>query len=221
MKRNINKIIIDGVLLGIGMITLSSCLKNNKYYLNFASVGTTVEMAMAPAKAVPPPNAFYYSTDLGAGAYVDTIQYSNSAQTVPIYVNVASPEVPSSATTATLFLDTAALNALNNEYGEVNAGYYNGNFDPIPGLEYELLPSNSYQISSWQVIVPSGQRLAPLNIQINPSMVDTTTMETVDGSGNSVRIFKHNYVLPISIQSASQKVSNWKTVFVNIQVMPN
>lgn len=231
MKRNINKTIAGGILGGLLLVSLNSCLKNNKYYIDFTKVGTTVEMAMAPAKAVTPPDAFYYSVSLGAGCYTDTIQYSGTAQTVPVYVNVASPQVPNTPTTVTLKLDTAALSALNASIGGVYSGYTSQSntpgigFDLIPSdstgnPHYELLPSNAYTVTSWTVTVPAGQRLVALNIQVNPSAVDTTTTVGTDGSGNAVPMLNHNYVLPISIVSASQKVSNWKTVLVNVQVMP-
>lgn len=233
MKRNI-KLLITGSLLSICILSLTSCLKNNKYYIDFASVGTTVEMAMAPAKAVPPPDAMYYSTDLGASIYVDTLQYSASSQTVPIYVNVASPKVPSSPTSATLELDTAALKAINAEYGGVSEGYTSlngpGAFTFIPagdGVAYEILPDSCYTVSSWDVTVPADQRLSPLNVTVLPNKIDTSTIwikdasVAADNNGKPVpyEILKHHYLIPVTIKAASQTVSNWKTVFVNVQVM--
>ena len=228
MKRTnkINKIISIG-LLAICAICLNSCLKNNKYYIDYAAVGTTVEMAMAPAKVVTPPDALTYFASLGLGAYVDTINHSSSSQLVPVYVNVASPQLPGSATTATLILDTASLNLFNSAFGQVAAGYSNASgYTMVPnsdGVTYEVLPDSCYQVTSWTVTVPAGQRLAPLNVMVNPNKIDTTTIMINDPniSSTPIQMFKHNYILPISIKTASQTVSNWKTVMVNVQVQPD
>ncbi|HVB04604.1 MAG TPA: DUF1735 domain-containing protein [Chitinophagaceae bacterium] len=236
MKRNIYKFLTGGLVLGT-MLGTSSCLKNNKYYIDFSKVGTTVEMAMAPARAVTPPNALGYSTSLGAGFYLDSVNYSGN-DTLPIYVNVASPSVPTTATTATLALDPTDFATYNGILGGVYDIYYyflglpapqsnviTSGYIGIPnadGFQYEILPDSCYTVSSWTVTVPGGQRLAPLNVIVNVNKIDTSSTWIIDStiSNNPIEVLNHNYILPVTIASASQKVSNWKTVFVDVVAVP-
>ena len=169
---------------------------------------------------------------VGYGAYADTITYSTDTIGTPVYVNIASASPLNVPVTVTLALDTAALDSFNVSEGGVFSGYttqvsYGPNYAPagwlysqypVSGYLYEMLPTDAYSVASWTVTVPAGQRLAPLWVTINPSKIDTTTVAAVDQGGNPTRIFNHNYVLPITIATASQKVSNYNTVLVNVQV---
>lgn len=216
-------------------VALGGCLKNNKYYIDYSTVGTLIELPMAaPASTLPPnilPNGFAI-TDYGA--YADTVTYKSDTSGTPIYVNVASPSVPGSQNTATLAIDTAALDSINAALGGVYPGYTNqtngygpnGNYAgwsfngaPITSLSYELLPAADYTVSSWTVTIPGGQRTSPLWVTVNTSVIDTTTGMYTDANGNPVRAFNHNYILPVTIKSASQKISNYNTVLVNIQIV--
>jgi len=233
MKKRINHILGWGLLIVAGA-AFSGCLKNNKYYIDYGAVGTLVELPMAAPTANLPPNIMpggYDITDYGA--YTDTVTYVGDTIGMPVYVNVASPDVPGSPTTATLALDQNALDSINGVFGGVFAGYttqsgygpnnysagwqYDGN--PITNLTYEALPDSCYSVASWTVTVPAGQRLAPLWVTITPSKIDTTTAMYVDSQNDTIRALNHNYILPVTIASASQKVSNWNTVLVNVQVV--
>ena len=135
MKRikNISKI-GAGLALFLAMASLSSCLKNGQYYTNFAAVAASVDLPLAATNA----NG------------VETFSYNAtvSSATLPIYANVASPSIPTKATTVTLALDTAYLDSYNTNNG----------------TSYELLPDSVYTISSLNMTIPAGQRLDSVNV---------------------------------------------------------
>lgn len=213
---------------------LSACLKNNKYFINYAGAGTLIEMPLAAPVANNPPNILPggYSI-INYGAYADTVTYAADTISTQVYVNVASPSVPGSANNATLAIDTAALDSMNVALGGVWPGYtsqtnygpknysagWTFNFAPIPDLTYELLPDSVYTVTSWKVNIPAGQRLSPLVVTLTPHKIDTTTTMQSDANGNPTRVLNHNYILPVTIVSASQKISNYNTVLVNIQIV--
>ena len=75
-------------------------------------------------------------------------------------------------------------------------------YNTANGSSYTLPPANAYTISNFKVTVPAGQRQAQLQIQVISSNLDPAGA----------------YILPLSITDASgQKISNYKTILLNIQ----
>jgi hypothetical protein len=71
-------------------------------------------------------------------------------------VDVASPNLPTTATTMTLSLDTAGLSAYN----------------AANGTNYQPLPDTTYTVSGWDVSVPAGKRIDSITVTIDLSKLD-------------------------------------------------
>jgi hypothetical protein len=169
MKQIKNKYL--GLLLVAGLVfSLSSCLKNGKYYVDFSKGAPAVELPLA-AKYVNGPFAAAFDV-----APTPTTYYA--------VVNVASVDIPSSPVTAKLQLDQAYLDQYNSDNG----------------TSYELLPDSAYSIPSFDATIPAGHRQDSLPIMINTTKV----------AGG------HQYVLPLTIASASVNISNWNHLMINV-----
>jgi len=83
------------------LFSVSSCLKNGPYNIDFSNVGASVDLPLAAANA----NG------------VVPFTFGTGSNTFPVYVNMASPAVLSKATTAVVAIDTAYLNAYNANNG--------------------------------------------------------------------------------------------------------
>lgn len=135
------------------------------------------------------PLAAYYGT---GNTVPEALPIQSTPQTIPVVVNVASPKPLSTPLTVTLAVDQSALDAYNHANGLDTGG----------NTPYVLPPANSYSISSFKVTIPANQRQGQLQIQV--------TSSNLDPSGA--------YILPLSITDASgQKISNYKTILLNIQ----
>ncbi|MCL6524627.1 MAG: DUF1735 domain-containing protein [Thermoflavifilum sp.] len=154
----------------VSLLFLYSCLKNNEYYTDFSKITPSIQLPLA-ANNLNNPVTFSFTT-------------SNIPDTIPVYVNVASISPLNTPVTATLGLDTGYL----NQYNQAN------------GTNYELLPDSVYTISSWDITVPAGQRLAYSNLIIYTTKMDAS----------------HNYVLPITIVKSSLPIENWNHLLLNI-----
>ncbi|MGZ3898593.1 MAG: DUF1735 domain-containing protein, partial [Flavisolibacter sp.] len=121
---------------------LSSCLKNNSYYTDFSSAAASVQLPLAARNSN---KLVTFSFDASAG----TVK-------VPIYVNVASPSTPSTATTVKLGIDTAYLRTYNS----------------ANGTNFEVLPDSVYTTTGWDRTVPAGQRLDSTVATINISKIN-------------------------------------------------
>lgn len=130
MKKliNTNKL-YTGLILILSMLSLGSCLKNGNYYTDFASAAASVDLPLAA------------TNNNGVEAF--SFDVTVTSTTIPIYANVASPALPTKATTVVLALDTAYLTSYN----------------ATNGTTYELLPDSVYKISTLNLTIPAGQRL--------------------------------------------------------------
>lgn len=177
MKKKIY--LLTTITLSAAVLSLSSCLKDGNKFVDFSNVGTLVEL---------PLSAFSGTGKLTAAALAIT----DTPQTIPVIVNVASPKPLSSALTVTLALDEPALTAYNHANGLDTGG----------NVPYTILPPADYTISNYKVTVPANQRQARMIIKVNTNVVDPAG----------------HFILPLSIVDASgQKISNYKTILYNVQ----
>lgn len=135
MKQNKTKYFRLIVIAGL-IFALQSCLKNNKYYIDFSKGAPALELPLAANNANSP---FAVSFNI-----VDT------PTTYFAVVNVASPSKPTSPVTGTLGLDTAYLNQYNTDNS----------------TSYELMPDSTYSMSTWNITIPAGQRQFIIPIKI-------------------------------------------------------
>jgi hypothetical protein len=170
-----------GIIIATGLtLMFGSCLKDDKY-VDFAGVGTTIEL----------PLAAYSPSTIGTGVYKLQLQSyiaSTTPADLPVVVNVASPKPLTTDLVVTLGVDAAAFATYNTAAGN----------------KYVLLPAAAYTLTDPKTTIPANTRLGTVTFKINTSVVDKTVK---------------NYVLPVSITDASgQQISNYKTIFYNIQV---
>jgi hypothetical protein len=102
MKKNTRSLMsFKGILFLILMLSVSSCLKNGQYDIDFSQVGSSVDIPLAA-----------YS-----GNGIAAFSFGSTDSTFPVIVNMASPSPSTTPTTITLSLDTAYLNSYNADNG--------------------------------------------------------------------------------------------------------
>lgn len=170
------KIKLPTLLLIATCIVMSSCLKNNKYYVDFGDYEPNIELPLAAANVNNPFVAIFDPAD------TPTIYY--------VVVNVASMDKPKSPVTAKLALDAEYLNQYNADKTADNPSY----------KPYELLPDSTYDIDNWDITINPGQREVRIPVKIYTRKLN----------------LEHLYILPITIASASIKISNWNHLMVNV-----
>lgn len=200
MKRYFNsKVILILVLAGCVSV-LSSCLKNNKYYVDFGDYKPSIELPFAAKNANKP---FAWPLDV-----------SSEPQDFLVYVNVASMNKPSAPVTATLALDQGYLDEYNAQQDaaakQAQADYLakdpNNTVDdddyPADYVPYKMFPDSLYTIDKMEVTVPAGERQAYATVKIVTEHMD----------------FNEKYVLPFTIASVSptMNISSWNHLLVNI-----
>ena len=141
MLKQVKKIIYSSGILAV-IFSLPSCLKNGDYYIPFQDAAASVDLPLAAST----------SNGITAFAYPSTV----TSVTLPVMVNVASPNLPSSPTTVTLALDTGGLSQYNADNG----------------TDYQPLPDSTFSVSGWDVTVPAGKRLDSMMVTINLSKLD-------------------------------------------------
>jgi hypothetical protein len=153
MKKKI--ILIPTILLSAAVLSLSSCLKDSRY-VDFSKGGSIVEF--------PTGGQVNFSGD-AVTASGDTIVQQFA-------VTVASPTVPTTATTVTFSVDDPA----------VVTAYVLAN----PAVSYLPVPANAYVYTQTSVTIPGGQRSAILTVTFYKNLLDASK----------------SYMLPIAIKSA-------------------
>jgi len=129
---------------------LSSCLKDNSHYVDYAGVGTLIDLPLTePTIAYPSPNGVFQYGTLTEG----------TTDTLVVAVNEANPVPLTSAVNVTL--STTDVTLLNS-YNTAN------------DLGYTLMPAADYTvIGGLTVTIPANQRLAYLKILINSTAIGT------------------------------------------------
>lgn len=179
--KNKAKVFISGVILSGVILTLSSCLKNGNYYTDFSSVGASVNLPLA-------------ATNLN-GVVAFSYNATVTSVTLPVFVDVASPSMPSSATTVTLALDTAFLSSYNT----------------ANGTSFSVLPDSVYTTSGWTLTIPAGRRLDSMNVNLNFSKLDLSGAYvlpiTISQASVPIEQWKH-LLLYISVKNQYDGVYN-------------
>ena len=184
---------IKTALLSLTSLTfLSSCLKDNSHYVDFAASKPLVELPVA--------------TGVGAnGGEFQSVAFaiSTTPAVLDLLVNVAAPKPLSTSLNVKFSVNAAALTAYNaaNKAADSTA------------VQYILLPAADYS-STLSVTIPANQNSANLVININTSLIDASQkyilpLTITDGGGQ--QISNYNTVLyNVQVKNAYDGVYNLK-----------
>jgi hypothetical protein len=152
----------------VSMAGLSSCLKDDKHYVDFASAKPLVELPAA--------------TGVGAnGGLFEAVALDISDTPIPInlMVNVAAPKPLSTPLTVKISVDQAALTKYNADNS----------------TSYVLLPAN-YYTSTLTTTIPANQNSSNIVINVKSSLISPTNTSYVlpltitDGGGQQISNYK-------------------------------
>jgi hypothetical protein len=159
---------ITTILWVTAALSLSSCLKDSKYYVNVSQGVPLVELPLE-------------ARNLTGNLVAEALPISTTPQVIQVAVNLASTNTLSSPVNVTLALDADAVTAYNHANGLDTGG----------NVPYTLLPAADYSIPSYQVTIPAGQHLVYFNININTNLVDPSgqfilPIKIVNGGGQQI-----------------------------------
>lgn len=141
MKHLLNMRFSAAILVAVALL-MSSCLKNNKYYVDFGDYEPNVELPLAATNVN---NPFSFSYDV-----------ADTPATFYVVVNYASMDKPSKPVSVTLGIDQDYLTQYNADQTAADP-----DFEP-----YELMPDSVYQFESMTATIPAGQRQAWVPVKI-------------------------------------------------------
>jgi hypothetical protein len=159
---------ITTILLITAALSLSSCLKDSKWYVDVSQGRPLVELPLE-------------ARNLTGNLVPEALPISTTPQVIQVAVNLAYASTLSTAVNVTLGLDTAAVTAYNHANGLDTGG----------NTPYTLLPPADYSIPSYHVTIPAGQHLVYMNININTSLVDPSgqfilPIKIINGGGQQI-----------------------------------
>jgi len=152
----------------VAMTGFSSCLKDDKHYVDFAGAAPLVELPAA--------------TGVGSkGGILQAAGLDISATPVPInlLVNLASPHTLSSDLTVKVSLDPAALTKYNTDNG----------------TDFVALPP-SYYSSTFTAVIPANKNQAFIVINVKSNLIDPSItnyalpLTITDGGGQKISNYK-------------------------------
>lgn len=146
--KNILKLRLSVVVSVTAILLMSSCLKDNEYFVDFSDYEPNIELPLAAVNVNGPALALFDDSAEPTEYYA--------------YVNVASMDKPTSPVTATLALDVEYLNKYNADQAAADE-----DFEP-----FEVLPDSAYSISSWDITVAPGEREGKIPIEIVTRKID-------------------------------------------------
>lgn len=152
----------------VTMTGFSSCLKDDKHYVDFAGATPLIELPSAANVG-------------GSGGLLQKAALDISSTPIPIQlmVNLASPHTLGTAVNVKLSVDEAALTKYNTDNG----------------TSYQLLPSNTYT-STLTATIAAGTNSAYVTINITSSLINPaiTTyalpLTITDGGGQQISNYK-------------------------------
>jgi hypothetical protein len=148
------------------MAMLSSCLKDNAHYVDFADTKPLVEIPQVTGV-------------VGTGEFqAEAFNIVSAPTPLNLLINVAAPQPLKTALNVKLSVDAAALTAYNT----------------AKGTSYVLLPPADYS-SSLAVTIPANTYQANLVININTSVIDPSQsyvlpLTITDGGGQQISNYK-------------------------------
>ncbi|MBD1363644.1 DUF1735 domain-containing protein [Mucilaginibacter sp. ZT4R22] len=176
------------MLLGLAaVVSFSSCLKD-KNFVDFAAVGVTVELPLAPS-----------------GIQAQSFEISSTPATFQIAVNVASPKPLSTPLDVTIAVDQAALTA----YNTANSTSY----ELLPAAAYTLsgtkltVPANQ-RLVYLTVTVKSSV--------IDPSKAYVLPISLVDASGQTINANYHTLLTIVGVKNKYDGVYKATGKFVRV-----
>jgi len=151
--------LITTILISAAVLTLSSCLKDSRY-VTFANGGTVVNFPLGGLN--------YFGAD-AITASTDTVVTQFS-------IDVASPTVPTTATTVVIAVDPTIVTSYNALGGPVT---------------YTLMPAADYVLSGTTITIPAGQRTAIVTLTVYKGLLDPAQsymlpIKIVSGSGGAI-----------------------------------
>jgi hypothetical protein len=169
--------------LAFTVLSLSSCLKDPRF-IDYGSSPPMVDFPLASYnsnKTVILGPAGVYAVVASAGDY-----------TLPVTVNLASPNLLSEPVTFTVAVDNSTLTALAASTTKASAVTPATVTTPIPS--YFPLPAADYALTGASGTIPAGQRTAIVNVTLHGALI-----------GNTIK----NYGLRLVITTASVQISSW------------
>jgi hypothetical protein len=134
--------LITTILLSAAALSLSSCLKDNRY-VDFSKGSNVVDFA---------------TQTFGSDAITETPDTDANGTIVRQFaINVATVNPPKTATTVTLAVD----NSLVTSYDAAN-----------PSVTYLPMPTNAYKFTATSVTVPAGQQYATVSVTFYKNLLD-------------------------------------------------
>jgi len=166
------------MVLATAVFNMSSCLKDSQWYVNVSQGVPLVELPLE-------------ARNLPGNLVTEALPISTTPQVIEVAVNLASANTLKSAVTVTLAVDPTAVATYNQANGLGTPG------NPA----YTLLPSADYSVPSYQVVIPAGQHLVYMKINVNTNLVDTSGL----------------YILPIKIvNGGGQQISNYNELLLAV-----
>lgn len=146
---------------------LSSCLKDDKHYVDFAGATPLIELPSAANVG-------------GSGGLLQSVSFDISSTPTPLnlMVNLAAPKTLSTDVTVKLSVDAAALAAYNT----------------ANGTNYELLPAADYS-STLTATIAKGTNSSNVVINLNTTLIDPSKnyalpLTITDGGGQQISNYK-------------------------------
>src|SRR5579863_10411502 len=131
---------ITTILAAMAALSLSSCLKDPRY-VSFSQGGTV----------------FNFPTGGLSHFAADAVTDPGDTITKQFAVEIASPTVPTSATTVTLAVDNSIVTAYNATESTVN---------------YKAMPAGSFVFTGTSVSIPAGKRSAVVSVTFYKGLLD-------------------------------------------------
>lgn len=184
--------------IACSVFLLSSCLKNNEYYVDFSKYEPSVELPLAATNLNAP---------IGMDWSSDTTTYFE------IWMNVASVDPLNKSVTATLGIDQEWLDQYNAEQAasakQAQEDYLK---DPShstsdPSYPYDWIPMELLPDSLYEITIDGKASQVPFELTV-PANERTTHAEVLFHTDKYPA--GHNYVLPVTIkESSSVNISSW------------
>lgn len=150
MKNLLNKKFSVVFLTVAIALLMSSCLKNNKYYVDFGDYAPNVELPLAATNVNNPFAVSYDVADTPATFYV--------------VVNYASMNKPTKPVKVTIAIDQAYLDQYNADQTAADPDY-----EP-----FDLMPDSTYSIESMTGTIEPGKRQVWIPVKVYTSKMDAS-----------------------------------------------